>query len=94
MLKPRRRAALGITAAASVASMIALAVPAQALVPVTPAWPTAGRVPSGCDASIGLSGPNTDWNYTYTDSIQPVVSDTRVSGNVTNVTVLPLLELR
>jgi len=89
MFKTRRRVALGITAAASVASMIALAVPAQAVVPATPVWPTAGRAPSGCDASVGISGSSSNWIYTFTDASQPIVTDARVSGNATNVTVLP-----
>jgi hypothetical protein len=70
--------------------MLALAVPAQAVVPATPSWPTAGRAPVGCDPSVGLGGPDdAHWQYTYTDPGQPVITDTMVSGNSTNVTVLP-----
>jgi hypothetical protein len=90
MSTTRRRVALAITAAASVASVLALAVPAQAVVPPTPSWPTAGRTPVGCAASVALGGPdNANWQYTYTDPGQPVITDTMVSGNSTNITVLP-----
>ncbi len=87
MLKTRRRVALGITAAASVASMIALAVPAEAV--TTPDWPTAGRVPTGCNPAVAISGGLAAWFYTFTDSTVPTISATRISSNATNVTVLP-----
>jgi hypothetical protein len=90
MSTTRRRIALGITAAASVASMLALAVPAQAVTPVAPVWPTVGRVPTGCDPGVtfGIIGPSS-WHFGYTDSGQPVVNDVRVSANATNLTVVP-----
>ncbi len=87
MLTSRRRVAFGITATASVVSMLALAVPAQAL--TTPAWPTAGRVPTGCTAPISVSGTASNWSYIYTDTTTPTFSDVLVSAGATNVTVVP-----
>jgi len=82
MLKSRRRVALGISAAASVASMIALATPAQAISP--PLWPAAGRIPSGC-ASTTVSLGATDYQYTFTDTADPAILDLSFGGKTTIV---------
>jgi hypothetical protein len=87
MLKTRRGAASGITAAASALAMLALAVPAQAL--PTPAWPTAGRIPTGCTAPITISGSPSDWHYEYTDTTVPTFSDVLVGAGPSNITVVP-----
>jgi hypothetical protein len=89
MFKTRRRTAIGITALATVVSTIALAVPAQAV--TIPLWPTAGRVPTGCDASVGfLFIDSTHWQYTYTDASFPTTTSAVFGNNATNTTVLPV----
>jgi hypothetical protein len=87
MLKTRRGAASGITAATSALAMLALAVPAQAI--PTPAWPTAGRIPTGCTAPITISGSPSDWHYEYTDTTVPTISDVLVGAGASSITVVP-----
>jgi hypothetical protein len=87
MLKSRRGAASGITAAASALAMLALAAPVEAL--PTPAWPTAGRIPTGCTAPLLIGGAAADWHYAFTDTSVPTFSDVHVGAGASNITVVP-----
>jgi len=80
MHKTQRRAALGITALATVASTIALAVPAQAVTPSI--WPTSGHIPVGvgCLATSVVPDPDGVLQTTFTDSGNPTISDVNFSG--------------
>ncbi len=77
MFTTRRRVAVALTAAASAVSMIVLASPAQAVVPVD--WPVAGRVPLGC-ASMTPGLGATDFTYTLTDTADATVVDFSFGG--------------
>ena len=87
MFKPRRRAAIGITAATAALSIIATAAPAQAV--VVPAWPSGGRVPAGCSSTDFNFIDSTHWQYIYTDTSFPKLVSATFSNNATNTTVLP-----
>ena len=77
MLKSRRRAAIAITAASSVVSMIAVALPAQAV--ALSDWPAAGRAAAGC-ATVTPAGPFSDWTVSYTDTLMPSINNVFING--------------
>lgn len=85
MIKTRRRVALGIAAAASAASMLLVASPAQA-VPL-PAWPAGGYVPTGCTATGADLSPVI--KYWFTDPGLPTVPSVHIGSGTSNITVLP-----
>jgi len=89
MFKTRRRTAIAITTLATAVSTLALAIPAEAVVPATPIWPTAGRVPIGCNDSVPISGVASAWLYTFTDAGSPTISTPRISAGASPVTIVP-----
>jgi hypothetical protein len=83
----RRRIALGLTAGASVGAFLLGAGPVNAVTP--PDWPTAGRLPLGCDPGVIYTNTTaTTWTYEFTDSSVPTISGPRVSTGAGTVGVL------
>ncbi len=87
MLKPRRRAALVVTAAATIASTVALALPAQAV--TMPIWPSTGYIPTGCDTNITWTPTSpTAWTFNYTDSGTPHVTGVHIGTGAGSTSVV------
>jgi hypothetical protein len=86
MLKSRRRVAIALTAAASAASMLLLAAPAEAL--VIPTWPTTAYAPTGC-ATATTSGSLSNWSYAFTDTGAPKFTKLNLGTGTSATSVLP-----
>ena len=84
MFKPRRRAAIGITAAITIASAAVLAGPVAAA-PLP--WPATGRAPIGCTPNGAALTPNIV-NF-FIDPLQPTVTSVHIGSTSSNVSVLP-----
>ncbi len=82
-----RRRALGIVAVTA-ASFALSTLPASAVAP--PAWPSAGRIPSGCTLTGIASGANPgDVNAIYTDGLTPTVTKWDINGSTSTV-IMPV----
>ncbi|MBI1377049.1 MAG: hypothetical protein GC157_06165 [Frankiales bacterium] len=87
MTTTRRRVALALTAAASAGTVLLGAAPAGAA--AAPAWPSTGRVPTGCDPGVVFTNPTADtWTYQFYDHTTPQITSARVSSGSRNLTVL------
>jgi hypothetical protein len=84
---PRRRGVLAVAAAAAASALLLTAAPADAL--VAPAWPAAGRLPTGCAPGVVFSTPSsTGYTYGFTDPGVPTVSHAVVGAGASPITVL------
>ena len=83
----RRRVALALTAGATAGAFVLAATPVGASTP--PEWPTAGRLPIGCDPAVVYTNITaSSWTYQFTDSTVPTLSGVRVSTGAGNIGVL------
>ncbi len=84
-----RRAALALTASVTVGAFVLSASPVGAATP--PEWPTAGRLPIGCDPGVVYTNVTaTTWTYQFSDSTVAALSNPRIATGAGNISVLPV----
>jgi hypothetical protein len=82
-----RRVTIALAASATVGAFVIAATPVGATTP--PQWPTAGRLPIGCDPAVVYANiTSSSWTYEFTDSAVPTITSARVSTGAGNVGVL------